>query len=41
MNQMKRWVSLEFRRFKGNGTFDGLRTKCDSCPLNPTTVIIA
>lgn len=30
MNQMKRWVSLEFRSFKGNGNIDGLRIQCDS-----------
>ena len=30
MNQIKCWVSLELRRFKGNGTFNGLRIKCDS-----------
>lgn len=30
MNQMRRWVSLEFLRFKGIGTFDGLRIMRDS-----------
>ena len=30
MNQMKRWVSLEFRRFKRTGNIESLPIICDS-----------